>query len=54
MQGLLEALDGVGLKLRPEVPFDAQLLIKYFFRDAKPQAEAKAVTCRTVFVLTCP
>ncbi len=42
-QGLLEALDGVGLKLRPEVPFDAQLLIKYFFRDAKPQTEAKQV-----------
>ena len=30
--GLLDALDGVGLKLRPDVPFDAQLLAKYFFR----------------------
>ena len=30
--GLLDSLEGVGLRLRPDVPFDAQLLAKYFFR----------------------
>mmetsp|Transcript_39787 Transcript_39787/g.106092 ORF Transcript_39787/g.106092 Transcript_39787/m.106092 type:complete len:500 (+) Transcript_39787:1107-2606(+) len=42
MHGLLDALEGVGLKLRPDVPFDAALLARYFFRDAKTQAVARA------------
>jgi len=42
IHGLLQSLEGIGLKLRPEVPFDIALLGKYFFRDAAPQAEAKA------------
>ncbi len=39
--GLLQALEGIGLKLRTDVPFDVSLLAKFFFRDAKPQAEAQ-------------
>jgi hypothetical protein len=35
--GLLDSLNGVGLRLRPDVPFDAQLLAKYFFRYTTEQ-----------------
>ena len=41
IHGLLVALEGVGLRLRADVPFDYTLLAKYFFRNAAPQAEAK-------------
>lgn len=41
LYGLTTALEAVGLKLRPEVPFDISLLSKYFFREAKPAAEAQ-------------
>ena len=34
IHGLLDALGGVGLRLRTDVPFDVALLAKYFFRDA--------------------
>lgn len=40
VQGVLESLDGVGLRLRTDVPFDGALLVSYFFRDAKPREEA--------------
>jgi len=39
--GILDSLDKIGLKFRSDVPFDIQLLSKYFFRDAKPSEEAK-------------
>jgi len=39
---VLDSLDGVGLKFRPDVPFDANLLVKFFFRDANPQAVAQS------------
>ena len=41
IHGLISALDGVGLKLRIDVPFDVSLLAKYFFRDASKQKEAQ-------------
>ena len=41
LHGLTTALEAVGLKLRPEVPFDISLLSKYFFREARPAAEAQ-------------
>ena len=41
INGLLSALDGVGLRLRADVPFDAALLARYFFRDAQRQAVAQ-------------
>ena len=41
IHGLLVALEGVGLRLRADVPFDYALLAKYFFRNAAPQAAAK-------------
>ena len=41
IHGLLVALEGVGLRLRADVPFDYALLAKYFFRNAAPQATAK-------------
>ena len=41
IHGLISALDGVGLKLRIDVPFDVSLLAKYFFRDARKQEEAR-------------
>ena len=41
IQGLLDALEGVGLRLRPDVPFDLALLVKYFFRDAVPKEQAQ-------------
>ena len=41
VQGLLDALEGVGLRLRPDVPFDLALLVKYFFRDAVPKEQAQ-------------
>ena len=40
VQGILESLEGVGLRLRTDVPFDGALLVSYFFRDAKPREEA--------------
>ena len=42
VQGLLDALEGVGLRLRPDVPLDLALLVKYFFRDAVPKDQARA------------
>ena len=41
IHNLLEAFASIGLKLRPDVPLDIALLVKYFFRDAKPSNEAK-------------
>jgi aarF domain-containing kinase len=41
IHGLLVSMEGVGLRLRTDVPFDVALLQKYFFRDAAPAAEAK-------------
>ena len=40
--GLMDALNGVGLRLRTDVPFDIALLAKYFFRDANRQDVARA------------
>ena len=40
--GLMDALNGVGLRLRTDVPFDIALLAKYFFRDANRQGVARA------------
>lgn len=37
----MQALEGVGLRLRTDVPFDVNLLSKYFFRDAKSSAIAQ-------------
>ena len=37
VHGLFDALEGVGLRLRTDVPFDIALLAKYFFRDASTQ-----------------
>jgi len=41
IHGLLSALEGVGLKLRTDVPFDVALLSKYFFRQANSASEAR-------------
>lgn len=41
VHGLMDALDGVGLKLRPDVSFDIALLSKYFFRDANKKDVAQ-------------
>ena len=41
IHGLISALDGVGLKLRMDVPFDISLLAKYFFRDASKKEDAQ-------------
>ena len=41
VHNLLESFQGIGLKIRTDSPFDIALLVKYFFRDAKPSAEAK-------------
>ena len=41
IHGLLSALEGVGLKLRTDVPFDVALLSKYFFRQANTSSEAR-------------
>ena len=39
--GLMDSLNGVGLRLRTDVPFDIALLAKYFFRDANRQEVAR-------------
>ena len=39
--GLLDSLEKIGLRLRTDQPFDLNLLVKYFFREAKPSDEAK-------------
>jgi len=39
--GVLTALEVVGLKVRADVPFDVSLLVRFLFRDAKPADEAK-------------
>ena len=41
IHNLLESFAAIGLRLRTDVPFDIALLVKYFFRDAKPSKEAK-------------
>jgi aarF domain-containing kinase len=41
VHGLFDALEGVGLRLRTDVPFDIALLAKYFFRDASTQSDAQ-------------
>ena len=41
IHGLISALDGVGLKLRMDVPFDISVLAKYFFRDASKKEDAQ-------------
>ena len=41
IHGLLDSFSSIGLKLRTDVSFDINLLVKYFFREAKPQEEAK-------------
>jgi predicted unusual protein kinase regulating ubiquinone biosynthesis (AarF/ABC1/UbiB family) len=42
--GMLDSLEGVGLRLRTDVPFDVALLAKYFFRDANNQ-QVGSVVC---------
>ena len=41
IHGLLDSFSSIGLKLRTDVSFDINLLVKYFFREAKPRNEAK-------------
>ena len=41
IHGLLQSMEGVGLRLRTDVSFDVSLLRGYFFRDAAPAQEAQ-------------